>query len=214
MGLENLLIWLQSNIAMLVAILAAIVAAASAFIGRRETQRQQALQARSLRHAVDAQSLNWGNACIDALNRAAMFARTRQHQANDAGFFQQRVNLMMALQSLLQRGRMFFQATGSTQQAPILGALHLAALEIEALTRQGGPTAANSADFIEECRDLLIAELQAHTDSNRQDTLGERIEARPETARAAATAHANVLKEKLKSRRPGINLSDRKETVQ
>ena len=37
-----------------------------------------------------------------------MFARTRQHQANDASFLQQRVNLMLAISSLVERGRLFF----------------------------------------------------------------------------------------------------------
>ena len=214
MGLENLLIWLQNHAATLIAIVAASVAAISAYIGRRETQKQKTLQAENLRHTVDAQSLAWGNACIDALNRAAMFARTRQHQANDAGFFQQRVNMMMAIQSLRQRGRLLFPVTNASGEAPILVSIHLAALEIEALTRQGGPTAANSAEFIDECRDFVIAELHSLIDLNRQAVLTARMDTRPALQRNAAHERANALKEKLKSRRPGLNLSDRKETVQ
>ena len=214
MGLETLWVWLQNNVAVLIAIVAVSVATVSAYISRRETQRLKTLQTQNLRHNVDAQSLGWGNASIDALNRAAMFARTRQHQANDAGFFQQRVNMIMALQSLLQRGRLLFPDTGSAERPPILSAIHLAALEIEALTRQGGPTAANSADFIEACRDLVIAELQAHIDTHRQSMIQARVETRPVLQRDAATERVNALKEHLKSRRPGLNLSDQKETVQ
>lgn len=214
MGLDNLLVWLHNYAAALIAVLAASVATVAAYISRRETRRLKTLQAQNLRYTLDAQSLGWGNASIDALNRAAMFARTRQHQANDAGFFQQRVNMMMALQSLLQRGRLLFPVPNASEQAPILVAIHLAALEIEALTRQGGPTAANSAEFIDECRDFVIAELQSHIDLNRQAALTARMDARPALHRNAASERANALKEKLKSRRPGLNLSDRKETVQ
>ena len=214
MGLETLLVWLQDNIAALIAVLAAAVAAMSAYVSRRETQKQKAVQAQNLRHTVDAQTLGWGNTGIDALNRAAMFARTRQHHANDAGFFQHRINLMMAEQSLLERGRLLFRSTGGAAQVPILDAIQFAALEIEALTRQGGPTAANSADYIEACRDLLMAELQAHMDAGRQDIVTARLETRPAAQRSIAQERASTLKSQLKSRRPGISLSDRKETVQ
>ncbi|MEO1552805.1 MAG: hypothetical protein AAFR82_02640 [Pseudomonadota bacterium] len=214
MGFENVLGWLQNNTAALVAILAAGVAMVSAYVSRRETQRQRTVQTQNLRHTIDAQSLGWGNACIDALNRAAMFARTRQHQANDAGFFQQRINMMMALQSLLLRGRLLFPERNDSERPPILDALEFAALEVEALTRQGGPTAANSAEFVEECRDLFMVELQAYIDSTRQDVMSARVENRPTLLGNAAHERAKALKTKLKSRRPGINLSDRKETVQ
>ena len=108
MGLDNLVAWMQNHIEVVVAILSAIVALVGAFISQRETQKQRALQLENLRHNVDSQSLAWGNACIDLLNRAAMFARTRQHQSNDASFLQQRVNMMLGLSSLVERGRLFF----------------------------------------------------------------------------------------------------------
>lgn len=219
MGLENLLSWMSNHVAVLVAVIAAAIASFSALISRNETRKQRDLQAQNMRHNVDAQSLGWGNACIDALNRAAMLARTRQHQANDAGFFQQRVNMMLALQSLIERGRLFFPAPVDSKPnglgaPPILEALKLVYHEIEALSRQGGPTAANSADFIEDCRNLLVTELQAHVDARRAETVIERVQDRPAPQRVASAERAKALKSILKSRRPGINLSDQKETVQ
>ena len=129
MGLENLVMWLQNHLEVVIALLSAGVAIFGALISRNETRKQRTLQMENLRHSVDSQSLAWGNACIDVLNRAAMFARTRQHQSNDASFFQQRVNMMLAISSLVERGRLFFRisthrAKVGRKRAPIAGRGH------------------------------------------------------------------------------------------
>ena len=49
--------------------------------------------------------------------------------------------------------------------------------EIDAMSRQGGPTADNSAEFIEDCRRLLVSELQAHFDPRRRDLVVDRYDA-------------------------------------
>lgn len=226
MGLENLSNWFLNHIGVLVAVCAATIAVIAAVISRNETRRQVALRADAMRLQVDGQSLGWGNACIDVLNRAAMFARTRKHQANDAGFLQQRVNMMLAISSLVERGRLLFPsidpnrleadvtATYRASEPPILESLLLAYYELDALTRQGGPTADNSADFIEDCRRLIVAELQAYTDTRREAAMVERYDTQSPEQRRDAMARADTLKALLKSRRPGINLSQRKETVQ
>ena len=226
MGLDSLFAWLQNHIEVVVALSSAVVAVLGALISRNETRKQRELQMENLRHSVDSQSLGWGNACIDVLNRAAMFARTRQHQANDASFLQQRVNLMLAISSLVERGRLFFpnidpHTKGGEKEGayrgsrpPILDALMFAYYEVEALTRQGGPTADNSADYIDDCRRLLVSELQAHFDPRRRDAIVDRYDDQRLDHRGDAIARANNLKSILKSRRPGLVLSERKETVQ
>lgn len=226
MGLDSLFAWLQNHIEVVVALSSAVVAVLGALISRNETRKQRELQMENLRHSVDSQSLGWGNACIDVLNRAAMFARTRQHQSNDASFLQQRVNLMLAISSLVERGRLFFpnidpHTKGGEKEGayrgsrpPILDALMFAYYEVEALTRQGGPTADNSADFIDDCRRLLVSELQAHFDPRRRDAIVERYDDQRLDHRGDAIARGNNLKSILKSRRPGLVLSERKETVQ
>ncbi|MEL6828056.1 MAG: hypothetical protein AAFN91_17545, partial [Pseudomonadota bacterium] len=60
----------------------------------------------------------------------------------------------------------------------------------------------------------LMAELQAHMDAGLQDVISARLETRPAAQRSIAQERASTLKSQLKSRRPGISLSDRKETVQ
>ncbi len=225
-GIENMLAWLNDHIEIVVAILSAVIAVFGALVSRNETRKQRALQMENLRHNVDAQSLGWGNSCIDVLNRAAMFARTRQHQANDQSFLQQRVNMMLVISSLVERGRLFFpnidpSSKGSEKEGayrgsrpPILDALMFAYYEVEALTRQGGPTADNSAEFIEDCRRLLVTELQAHLDPRRRDAMVDRYDDQRLVHRGEAIARANALLSKLKSRRPGIHLGERKETLQ
>ncbi|MEO1304405.1 MAG: hypothetical protein AAFV37_05475 [Pseudomonadota bacterium] len=226
MGLENLFVWLQNHLEIVIALLSAGVAMFGAIISRNETRKQRAIQMENLRHGLDSQSLAWGNACIDTLNRAAMFARTRQHQANDASFFQQRVNVMLALSSLVERGRLFFPnidpaSKGGEKEGayrgsrpPVLDALMFAYYEVEALSRQGGPTADNSAEFIDDCRRLLVSELQAHLDPRRRDLVIDRYDDQRMDHRSEAVKRADTLKSILKSRRPGINLGERKETVQ
>jgi len=226
MSVENLFNWLSGHIEIVVALLSAGIAVFGALISRAETRKQRALQLENLRHSLDQQSLGWGNACIDTLNRAAMFARTRQHQKNDASFLQQRVNMMLAISSLVERGRLFFpniepdgkgvekEGAYRGSRPPILDALMFAYYELEALSRQSGPTADNSADFIEDCRRLLVSELQAHFDPRRRDAIVGRYDDQRIEHRQDARTRSETLKSMLKSRRPGLDLSDRRETVQ
>lgn len=215
MGVETMIEWLQAHITLVVSAGAAMIALISAVLSRIETRRQKRLQAENLRHSADMQSLSWGNASIDALTRAELFARTRQHQSNDQSFFQQRVNMLLALSSLIERGRLVFPATAPSEMgAPVLEALHYAYCEVEALTRQGGPTADNSADFIGDCRRLVISELQAHLEPRQKQALAIRSADQSVIETGETKVRLNSLAAVLKSRRPGINLGPRKETVQ
>ncbi|MCH9752563.1 MAG: hypothetical protein K0U61_10150, partial [Alphaproteobacteria bacterium] len=75
-------------------------------------------------------------------------------------------------------------------------------------------TADNSAEFIDDCRRLLVSELQAHLDPRRRDMVVDRYDDQRMDHRSEAIERANSLKTILKSRRPGIALGERKETVQ
>ncbi|MEM1146736.1 MAG: hypothetical protein AAGH49_03025, partial [Pseudomonadota bacterium] len=123
-------------------------------------------------------------------------------------------------------GRLFFpninpeglgvdkEAAYRGKRPPILDALMFAYYEVEALTRQGGPTADNSAEFIEDCRRLLVSELQAHFDPRRRDTIVDRYDTQRLDHRRAAIERASALRSMLKSRRPGLQMGDRKENLQ
>ncbi|MEM9938827.1 MAG: hypothetical protein AAF768_08270 [Pseudomonadota bacterium] len=226
MDFNAMLTVLRDNLEVLIAVLSAVVAVAGALLSRAETRRQRHIQLENLRHGIDAQSLAWGNHCIDVLNRAAMFARTRQHQQNDSSFLQQRVNLMLAVSSLVERGRLFFpnidpSSKGAEKQGayrgsrpPILDALMFAYYELEAMSRTDGPTADNSADFVEDCRRLLVSELQAHLDPRRRDAVIGRYDDQRIEQRQDAVGFAQSLKTRLQSRRPGLQIDARRETIQ
>ena len=81
MSVEAIIGFLRGNIEVVIAVLSAIVAFTGALLSRAETRKQRQLLLENVRQNIDAQSLGWGNMCIDTLNRCAMFARTRQHQA-------------------------------------------------------------------------------------------------------------------------------------
>jgi len=228
MGLPmaDLLNWVLDNTESVIAGLSALVAVIGALLSRAETRKQRALQLENLRQGIDTQSLAWGNACIDTLNRAAMFAQTRKYHESETGFLQQKLNLMLALSSLVERGRLFFpnidpQSKGAEKEGayrgsrpPILDALMLAYHEMDALSRQGGPTADNSAEFIEDCRRLLVSELQAHFDPRRRDTIVGRYDGQRMEHRHEARQRAEALETRLKSRRPNLRLKQQKDTEQ
>lgn len=226
MSIESIFEWLQNNLHVLVTAGSAVFAVAGAILARAETRKQREIQIENLRHSIDAQSLAWGNSSIDVLNRAAMFARTRQHQTNDASFFQQRVNLMLALSTLVERGRLFFPNVDSDRKGaekegayrgsrpPILDALMFAYYELDALTRTEGPTADNSAAFIEDCRRLLVSELQAHVAPNRRDAMVGRYDDQRLEHRKDALLRSDTLKARLQARRPNIKIDQPHETRQ
>lgn len=224
--METALTWSRENVEVIIAILSAFVALIGALLSRAETRKQQRILLENVRQQIDAQSLGWGNQAIAALGQAAMFARTRKHQTTENAFLQQRVNIMLGLSILVERGRLFFPNLKQDgegvekmepykgQRPPILDALMFAYREVEAMTRTGGPTAENSADYIEQCRRLLVTELQAYLDPHRRDAVVGRYDDRMSAARKDAIKIAHTLRVLLQSRRPGLNVDGKTETVQ
>lgn len=214
MDVAGLLQFSQTNLQVFVGVGSAFIAVISALIARGETKRQRKLQTASLRQNIDAASLDWGNAAIDTLARCAMFARTRHMQANDGGFLANKANLLVALSTLVDRGRLFFpninpDKKGAEKEGayrghrpPILDALMWTYQELEALTREGGPSSDDSAAYIDECRRLLVSELQAYLDPRRKDEIVERYHDQDDDDRNGAIAKSEALRAKLETRRP------------
>ena len=210
--------WLKGNTEIVIGILSAIVALVSALVSRGETAKQRKLQTERLRQSIDAASLDWGGAAIDTLARCAIFARTRHMHANDGAFLAAKTNMMIQLSTLVDRGRMFFpnidpEGKGIEKEGayrgsrpPILDALMFTYHEIEALNREGGLPSEESGAFIDECRRLLVSELQAHLDPRRLDEIVERYDDRTKENRSKAKDQAGALRGKLLTRRPNISL--------
>ncbi|WP_143435400.1 hypothetical protein [Henriciella aquimarina] len=206
----------QGNWALIITLVSAVFAILGAIASHMETRRQEKIRVETLRMQVDGATLDWGAAAIDLLGRMAMFARTRRAQTNEQGFNTNKVNLMMQLSSLIERGRMFFpnvdpEKKGAEKEGayrgsrpPILDALVYAHYELEAMTREGGPTGENSALFFEDCRRLVVSELQAHTDPRRRDLIVKRYDRQRRAHREEALGRAASIKNRLKARRPQV----------
>jgi len=215
MDLTQLLSFGQGYGDAVIAVVSALVAVVSALIARGETKRQRKLQTERLRQSIDAASLDWGNAAIETLVRSAMFARTRHMQANEGGFLANKANLMVAISTLVDRGRMFFpnlnpEKKGAEKEGayrghrpPILDAVMWTYHELEAMTREGGPSGDDSAAYIDECRRLLVSELQAHLDPRRMDQIVGRYDDQESDDRREAIRKSDALRSRLESRRPG-----------
>ncbi len=226
METNSLLDTAQDNWALVVTIVSALFAMIGAIASHLETRRQEKIRLETLRSQVDNASLEWGNSVIDLLVRMAMFARTRRSQNNDQAFNQNKLNLQMQLSSAIERGRMFFpnidphkkgaEKDGAYRgfRAPILDALVFSHYELEAITRETGPTGENSAAYFDECRRLVVSELQAHLDPRRRDTILGRYDAQRRTHREEALRKAGSLKNRLKARRPELDFEEEDETTQ
>ena len=218
MNLNDIFEMIYANAGEIFAALSAFVAISSALAARRETRKQGDLMTERLRQSIDSASLDWGSAAIDTLARAAMFARTRHLQANDAGFAGGKASLLINLSALIDRGRMFFpnvedgekgkdkHAANRGSRPPILDAMVRAHDELQALTREGGPTGENSADYIDECRRLVVSELQAYLDPRRMDQIVGRYCDQDKSDRRDAIHRAAALKAELVTRRPGLSV--------
>jgi len=206
----------RDNLDVILAAGSAVVAVISALIARGETRRQRKLQTERLRQSIDAASLDWGNGAIDALARSAMFARTRNMQTNDAAFLASKTNMLIVLSTLVDRGRMFFPNLNPDRKGaekdgayrghrpPVLDALMWTYHELEAMTREGGPPSDDSAAFIDDCRRLLVSELQGYLDPRRKDEVVERYDDQSGDTRSEAISKSQALKARLAERRPGF----------
>ncbi|WP_156945489.1 hypothetical protein [Hyphomonas johnsonii] len=218
MTANDILALMREHLDVVLAISSALVALVSAVASRAETRRQRRLQTEHLRQTIDSASLEWGTTAIEALGRAAMFARTRHLQANDGTFVGGKTSLLISLSALVERGRMFFpnvdaEMKGAEKEGayrghrpPILDAIMWAYFELNAMTRDTGPTGDSSADFIDDCRRLMVSELQAHLDPRRLDKIIERYDDQSARNRREAIDRAQVLKAQLQTRRPGLVL--------
>jgi hypothetical protein len=211
-------IWkmLVDNVGTVVTVLSAFAAVIGALASRAETRKQRQLRTEQLRQTIDSSSLEWGNAAIDTLVRSAMLARTRHLHGNESAFQTARTATLINLSSLIDRGRMFFPNLEADRhglskdgafrgfRAPILDCLVWTYEEIHALTREGGPTGENSGAFIDDCRKLMVSELQAHLDPRRLNQIVGRYTGQDRKSQQRAISRAEELRAQLLTRRPGL----------
>ena len=217
---SNLWQMLQDNLGLIVTVVSAIAAVIGAVSSRAETRKQRQLRTEQLRQSIDAASLDWGNAAIDTMARAAMLARTRHLHGNEGSFQSARAATLVNLTTLIDRGRMFFpnldehskgvekEGAYRGSRPPILDALVWVHCEIESLTRDGGPTGDNSGGFIDDCRRLVVSELQAHLDPRRLNQVVGRYAGQTRAHQKQAIGRAAELRQQLLTRRPGVSIEN------
>jgi hypothetical protein len=218
MAASDLWQWGTENIGTIVTVVSAIAAVLGALASRAETRKQHQLRTEQLRQSIDSASLDWGNSAIETLASAAMLARTRHKMDSDSAFEEARSGILISLSALIDRGRMFFpnlspdrhglNKEGAYQgfRAPILDSLVWAHVDLQALTREGEAPGDACAAFIEDCRKLLVSELQAHLDPRRMDQLLGRYTKQKQKHQDDAIHRSGELRDALLTRRPDLSI--------
>ena len=223
LNLEEIFAWARQNVEVLIAIGSAAVAVISALLSARETRKQRGLQVETLRQRIDGASIAWGNEAIDLLGEAGSVAdMCRTPVPNDA-IDEAKMDVARRISSLVDRGRLFFpnvnpSSKGAEKEGayrghrpPVLDALMYAFYEVQEISRGSGPSPQDSANYIFDCRRLLVSELQAHLDPRRRDEIVDRYNHQREARRDDALLRAGRLGLTLDARRPGLltELGDR-----
>lgn len=213
MTLNAITAWATEHAELVLTLVSAFIAVVSALVARGETRRQRRVQEEQLRAQLDAASLDWGNAAIETMGEAAALAHS--NHLTEADFKSQRLDVARRLSTLVDRGRMFFPNVDAHthgtdrdtayrgNRPPILDALIYAYYETSRLG-EGGVRAADSAEFITQCRRFLVSELQTHLDPRRLDEVVERYTDQSLGSRESAMDKIGELGVMLDVRRPGI----------
>ncbi len=216
MTLDMLLAWARQNVQMLIAVGSALFAGFSAFMAARETRKQRRLQLETLRQRIDGASIEWGAEAIDLLGEAGSVAYMCRSPVPNDTIDVAKQDVARRISSMVDRGRLFFpninpDSKGAEKEGayrghrpPVLDAMMYAYYEVQEISRNQGPSPQDSANFIFDCRRLLVSELQAHLDPRRRDELVGRYNHQREGHRTEALVRAGRLGVTLDARRPGL----------
>lgn len=200
----------------LVAVVSALIAVLGAIFSFRETRRQRKIALEGLRQSLDRASLEWGKSVIAVLSEVEIFIAQGAKTLADTAFTTRRNVLMARLSSLVDEGRLYFpnidvdshgaEKDGAYQgkRPPILDAVIYAYYELNDLTARTSEDLDSSKEFINQCRRLLVSELQAHLDPRTRNTVVERYNHRLDDQREDALYRAGKLGLDLNNRRHGI----------
>ena len=214
--MNDLIVLARENIELIVAVGSAIVAVIGAVLSGNAARRQHKVQTEQLRQSLDRASLDWGCDAISALADAGAVADLCRTHVPEHEIEARKAVMASRISALVDRGRLFFpnidpKGKGADKEAayqghrpPILDALMFAYYEVQSISRGNGPSPRDSANFIFECRRLLVSELQAHLDPRRRDEVINRYDRQRAAERNAALDIAGRLGLKLDARRPGL----------
>ena len=203
-----------------VAVGSAGLALASFLLNWIVVSRQTAMQAEALKGQLDRDVLDWASETIDALSEGVWLARAHANAQNRAVLSEPIAKLSWRLSSLADRGRMFFpnlapdehgrDKPGAFQgyRPPVLDAVLFALYQVEQLTPTA-PSTEMAMKFIQDCRRLLVTEVQYAVDPRRKGRMVKRLMSGAKKTEVAGFRMAADLATSMRMRYPELPISDR-----
>lgn len=205
---------MEWDLSTIIAVSSAALAIISAIVSWRNAARQAAVQYEALRAGMDADVVSWSSEGIEKLAHASSLARTRH--LYDAADYQRRLSeVACQLSALADRGRLFFPNHRHDQfgpereyafrglRPPILDALVFACCQIEQIYTPGADDQ-KAADFLVNCRRLLVSEVQNAVDPRRRKAMMEQLAVVRKKEQQASYEVAHKLAASLEERHPGL----------
>ncbi|MES1200739.1 MAG: hypothetical protein ABUS57_04760 [Pseudomonadota bacterium] len=197
-----------------IAVLSAVIAAASFFFNWVVVNRQTALQTEALKAQMDSEVMGWGGECIQAFTRAAWLAKSRANLTPEE-FERHRSVTLSEISGLVDKGRLYFPnnlkrgGTSSKSRAfrggrpyvlnPLVFTCH--ALDQLAQVAEGED---DVVEFYVDCRREFVSELQNYVDPRRRTEELRRLGLAMSNASDESFADSLDLARALEALYPGI----------
>ncbi|MGE3249786.1 MAG: hypothetical protein AB7J28_16260 [Hyphomonadaceae bacterium] len=203
-----------------VAVGSAAVAFISLLFNWAVVSRQTELQAETLKAEMDKDVLDWANEAIDALSEGVWLARAHASSQNRAPLAEPISQLSWKLSALADRGRLFFpnlapaeygaDKPGAFQgyRPPVLDAVLFGLYQVEQLTPTN-PSNEQAMKFIQDCRRLLVTEVQYAIDPRRKGKMMQRMTRGAKKSHVAGFRIAADLAGNLRMRYPDLPVTER-----
>ncbi|MBL8548925.1 MAG: hypothetical protein JNJ73_02990 [Hyphomonadaceae bacterium] len=213
-------VWANWGVTEWVAVASAALALASFLFNWSVVSRQASMQAEALKSQLDRDVLEWAHETIDALSEGVWLARAHANAQNRAVLSEPLAKLSWRLSSLADRGRMFFpnlapDAHGTDKpgafqgyRPPVLDAVLFALYQVEQLTPVA-PSTEMAMKFIQDCRRLLVSEVQYAIDPRRKGRMLTRLMTGAKKTDVAGFRMAADLATSMRMRYPELPISDR-----
>lgn len=182
--------------------------------------RQTELQAETLKAEMDRDVLAWAHEAIDALSEGVWLARAHAGSQNRAALVEPISKLSWRLSALADRGRMFFPNLAPAEHGldkpgafqgyrpPVLDAVLFGLYQVEQLTPTN-PSSEQAMKFIQDCRRLMVSEVQYAIDPRRKGRMLKRMMRGAKQSHVAGFRIAADLASNMRTRYPDLPITER-----
>jgi hypothetical protein len=203
-----------------VALISALIAAASFFFNWRVVDKQTALQVETLKMEMDSEVFAWVHEAIDAVSDAISLADGRGKIYAADEFRTRAFETGHKLSSIADRGRLLFpnespdthgqDKEGAFQgyRQPILDAVVFACGQLARLEAEGGPDQ-DAERVLTRCRRLLVSEAQNALDPRRREQMLQQLAIGRQDDKKSSFALAAELGNLIEARYPGFLVDKR-----